>query len=113
MLTTSPAFKENARRAIADAGLQKALAFSRPQFMARRAAAIAALPEFERLREIARDIKNHALAHLDFYLEAYEAKVMAAGGHVHWARNRRGRARRGPGHLPAASGRRPSPRASR
>ena len=44
MLTTSPAFKENARRAIADAGLQKALAFSRPQFMARRAAAIAALP---------------------------------------------------------------------
>ena len=84
MLTTSPAFKENARRAIADAGLQKALAFSRPQFMARRAAAIAALPEFERLREIGRDIKNHTLANLDFYLEAYEARVLEAGGQVHW-----------------------------
>ena len=31
-------------------------------------------------------IKNHTLAHLDYYLEAYEQKVTAAGGHVHWAR---------------------------
>jgi L-lactate dehydrogenase complex protein LldF len=82
--TTSPAFKENAHRAIIDAGLQKALANSRPQFMARRARAIAELPEFEQLREIGRDIKDHALANLDFYLEAWEAKVLAAGGQVHW-----------------------------
>jgi L-lactate dehydrogenase complex protein LldF len=84
MLTTSPAFKENAARAIADAGLQKALANSRPQFMARRARAIAALPEFERLRDIGRDIKNHTLQNLDFYLEAFADRVEAAGGHVHW-----------------------------
>jgi L-lactate dehydrogenase complex protein LldF len=81
---TSPAFKENARRAIADPGLQKALARSGPEFVARRARAVAALPEFERLREIGRDIKNHTLAHLDFYLEEYEAKVRASGGTVHW-----------------------------
>ena len=43
-----------------------------------------ALPEFERLRDVARDIKNHTLAHLDFYLEEWEAKVLASGGHVHW-----------------------------
>ncbi len=83
-LATSPAFKENARRAIADPGLQKALARSGPEFAARRARAVAALPEFERLREIGRDIKNHSLAHLDFYLEDYEAKVRAGGGTVHW-----------------------------
>ena len=47
-------------------------------------AAVAALPEFEQLRDIARDIKNHTLAHLDFYLEEWEAKVLAAGGTVHW-----------------------------
>ena len=50
MLTTSPEFKANAHHALADAGLQKALAFSKPQFMARRTAAVANLPEFERLR---------------------------------------------------------------
>lgn len=83
-VATSPAFKQNAHKALADAGLQKALARSGPSFIARRAAAAAALPEFEQLRDTARDIKNHALANLDFYLEAYEAKVLASGGKVHW-----------------------------
>ena len=81
---TSPEFKQNARQALGDAGLQKALAFSKPQFMARRARAVEALPEFERLRDIGRDIKDHALANLDYYLETYAANVERAGGHVHW-----------------------------
>ena len=85
MLATSPAFKQNAKQALADEGLQKALKFSKPQFMARRTAAVANLPEFERLRDAGRDIKNHTLANLDFYLEAFVANVEAAGGHVHWA----------------------------
>lgn len=85
MLATSPAFKANAIEAMADPGLQKALARTRPQNPAKRAAAVAALPEFEQLRDIGRDIKNHTLAHLDFYLEAWEAKVLETGGHVHWA----------------------------
>ena len=65
-VATSPAFKENAHRALADAGLQKALARSGPSFIARRAAAVAALPEFEQLRDTARDIKNHTLAQPGF-----------------------------------------------
>ena len=81
---TSSAFKENAHRALGDAGLQRALARSGSSFIARRASAVAALPEFEQLRDTARDIKNHTLANLDFYLEAWEAKVIAAGGQVHW-----------------------------
>ena len=81
---TSPAFKQNASRALADAGLQKALGTAKGAFLQRRADAVARLPEFEQLRDIGRDIKNHTLAHLDFYLEAFEAKVRAAGGQVHW-----------------------------
>src|SRR6204780_1441355 len=81
---TSSSFKENARRALGDAGLQRALARSGTSFIARRADAVARLPEFEQLRDTARDIKNHTLTHLDFYLEEYEAKVLATGGHVHW-----------------------------
>jgi L-lactate dehydrogenase complex protein LldF len=81
---TSPAFKENAARALADAGLQRALGRTKPQFHGKRAKAVEALPEFERLRDIGRDIKNHALANLDFYLETYAANVEKAGGVVHW-----------------------------
>ena len=84
MHVTSPQFHQNARRAMADAGLQKALAISRPHFLERRANAVANLPEFEALRDTARDIKNHTLAHLDFYLDAFEETVKAAGGEVHW-----------------------------
>ncbi|MDA8253266.1 MAG: lactate utilization protein B [Rhodospirillales bacterium] len=84
MLATSPAFKQNAARAMADGGLQKALARTRPQFPAKRAAAVAALPEFEELREAGRRIKDHTLAHLDFYLDTFAANVERAGGQVHW-----------------------------
>jgi len=84
MRATSPAFKQNAAAAMADAGLQKALARTRPTFPARRAAAVANLPEFEQLREIGKGIKNHTLANLDFYLETFAANVERAGGHVHW-----------------------------
>ncbi len=84
VLATSPQFKENARRAMADPGLQKALTTAKGAFLQRRAAAVERLPEFERLRDIGRDIKNHALANLDFYLETYAANVERAGGKVHW-----------------------------
>jgi len=84
MLQTSPAFKANARTALADAGLQRALERTKPHFQHRRAAAVAALPEFERLREIAREIKDHTLENLDFYLQTWAENVTRAGGVVHW-----------------------------
>ncbi|RFB79690.1 LutB/LldF family L-lactate oxidation iron-sulfur protein [Methylovirgula sp. 4M-Z18] len=85
--TTSPAFKENAHRALHDAQLQRALGNVRAGFIDKRAKAAAKLPEFEALRDSARDIKNHTLAHLDLYLEAYEKQLEAAGGKLHFARN--------------------------
>jgi L-lactate dehydrogenase complex protein LldF len=78
-------FKENAHAALHDAPLQKALHHVRLNFIDKRAKAVAHLPEFEALRDSARDIKDHVLANLDLYLEAYEARVVAAGGHVHYA----------------------------
>jgi len=84
-IATSPRFKENAKAALADPELQNALKFVEVNFIARRREVADRLPEFDALRDAARDIKNHTLAHLDLYLEAYEAKVTAAGGHVHYA----------------------------
>jgi L-lactate dehydrogenase complex protein LldF len=84
MLATSPAFKQNAAHAMADVGLQKALARTRPTFPARRAAAVANLPEFEQLREVGKQIKNHTLQNLDFYLDTFAGNVERAGGQVHW-----------------------------
>ncbi len=84
MLSTSPEFKANAARALEDPSLQKALTRTRPQHPAKRAAAKAGLPEFEALRDIGRDIKNHTLQHLDFYLETWAGNVEKSGGQVHW-----------------------------
>ncbi len=84
--TTSPQFKTNAARALADTQLQKALGNVKQGFIDKRRTAAEKLPEFEALRDSARDIKNHTLQHLDLYLEAYEGKVKASGGHVHFAR---------------------------
>ncbi len=81
---TSSRFKDNVHDALTDARLQGALVHAR-NFTGRRAAAADRLPEFERLRDSARAIKDHTLAHLDLYLEAYERKVTEGGGHVHYA----------------------------
>src|SRR5262249_28883427 len=54
-------------------------------FIGRRKLVADKLPEFDALRDAARDIKNHTLAHLDLYLEEYERRVIAQGGHVHYA----------------------------
>lgn len=85
MKVTSPAFPQNAARAMADPVLRKALGNVEVGFMARRRMGVASLPEFEAVRDAARDVKVHVLAHLDLYLEEFERKVVASGGHVHWA----------------------------
>src|SRR5256885_2451811 len=87
MQPTSHAFPENARAELGNETLQRALGLARTGFPLRRQQAIERLPEFEALREEGRAIKDHTLAHLDFYLELYEQNVTAAGGQVHWARN--------------------------
>jgi L-lactate dehydrogenase complex protein LldF len=53
--------------------------------MMRRDKAAAAIPEWEELRRLASEIKEHTLTHLDHYLEEFEANATKRGAHVHWA----------------------------
>ena len=80
-------FKENARQALGNVNLQKALKNVPDGFVAKRAKARQKLPEFDALTSEAQQIKKHALAHLDLYLEQFEKHVKAAGGGVHWAQS--------------------------
>ncbi|MEK9784787.1 MAG: LutB/LldF family L-lactate oxidation iron-sulfur protein [Gammaproteobacteria bacterium] len=80
-------FKARVRNALGDVNLQRAMAKARGGFVDKRREARDALPEFDAIRDAARDIKDHVLANLDSYLELYEQKVRENGGHVHWARD--------------------------
>jgi L-lactate dehydrogenase complex protein LldF len=81
----SPEFKASAKIALKDVSLQKALGNLRDGFPGKRAAAVARMPEFDQLRDQARDLKNHTIENLDFYLEQFESNVIKQGGQVHWA----------------------------
>ena len=85
MHVTSKDFIQHTARALTDAQLQKALGNVERGFIAKRRTAADRLPEFEALRDQARDIKDHTLEHIDLYLEAFEAKAIENGGQVHWA----------------------------
>src|SRR5206468_2507277 len=43
------------------------------------------LPDSDKLRQLAGDIKQHALDHLDYYLLQLKQNVERNGGHVHFA----------------------------
>lgn len=83
--STSAQFKDNVKEALVDANLQKTLAGIKTGFVHNRKVAVGRLEEFEDLRDRARDIKTHTIAHMDAYLEIYQKNVEASGGKVHWA----------------------------
>jgi len=85
MQPDTPHFKDNAKRALADAQLQRALAGLPTGLVAQRAAARERLPEFDDLREVGRDLRNETLDLLDVLLEEYERKATEMGASVHWA----------------------------
>ena len=78
-------FKARAGKALENPVLQSALKNLNTGFVEQRRKCAEALPEFEALRDLGKEICDHALANLDFYLRRYEEQVTAAGGHVHWA----------------------------
>jgi L-lactate dehydrogenase complex protein LldF len=55
------------------------------RFVDGRAARVAELPQWEQLRQIGSDIRQHTLENLDVYLTRFETAVQVAGGIVHWA----------------------------
>ena len=78
-------FVANAEAALREPNLQAALKQLELGFVAGRKRCYDALPEFEALRDRARDVLDHTLANLDAYLLEYEARVIESGGRVHWA----------------------------
>src|SRR5437899_6662957 len=74
-----------AGQALADPPLQAALLRLTGTLLAANRRGYAALVDSDKLREHAKMIKEHTLAHLDKYLEQLEAAVQKVGGQVHWA----------------------------
>jgi L-lactate dehydrogenase complex protein LldF len=83
----SPTFPAAARDALADVQLRGNLAHATTTIRTKRAAAVAELPDWQRLRAAGQAIKDNVLSRLDVHLEQLEAAVTARGGIVHWARD--------------------------
>jgi L-lactate dehydrogenase complex protein LldF len=80
-------FPVAARRELANAQLRANLRDATDTIRAKRARVVAELDDWEELREAGRAIKADVLARLGEYLLQFETAVVAAGGHVHWARD--------------------------
>ncbi|MBI3407158.1 MAG: iron-sulfur cluster-binding protein [Planctomycetes bacterium] len=78
-------FLGGSAHALADAGLQRVLTRLTDTLVAANRRGYAALSDSDKLRDHAKLIKEHTLAHLDRYLEQLEDSVKKLGGHVHWA----------------------------
>ncbi|MDG1144500.1 MAG: LutB/LldF family L-lactate oxidation iron-sulfur protein, partial [Burkholderiales bacterium] len=85
MEITSQDFKAVSSAKLKDEKLQKALFQAKDGFVVSRAKVVKELDNFEAIRQAASDVRDHCLAHLDEYLEAWESRAQAAGTIVHWA----------------------------
>jgi len=81
------AFPRAAAKELANTQLRDNLQRATHTIRAKRAAAVAELPDWEELREAGRAIKQEVLERLDEHLLEFERAVTAAGGKVHWARD--------------------------
>lgn len=73
------------QEALVNPPLQLALARLTSTLMAGNRRGYAALADIDKLRDHAKCIKEHTLAHLDRYLAELETSVQRRGGRVHWA----------------------------
>jgi len=78
-------FYRNVAEALADDALKAAIASTSSKKMASRAAAVREVENFDTLRDLAKQIKQHTLDHLDHYLDEFARNVEASGGVVHRA----------------------------
>jgi L-lactate dehydrogenase complex protein LldF len=78
-------FQAASREALHDPALQAALIRLTDTLMAANRRGYAALPDSDKLRDHAKQLKEYTLAHLDRFLRELETSVLALGGQVHWA----------------------------
>ena len=84
---TAPKFPVAAKSLLGDSQLRKNVRHATNVIQTKRARVVDEMPDWQELREAGRQIRNHTLQHLDFYLEQFERNCEAAGGKVHWARD--------------------------
>lgn len=85
--TNSTEFPRLARAALGQATLRRSLDGMRRAMPGIRAAALGEFPAFEAWRRRGREARDRGLADLARHLGEFEARVVAAGGEVHWARD--------------------------
>jgi L-lactate dehydrogenase complex protein LldF len=83
----TPPFPEAARAALADGQLRANLGRATKTIRTKRAAVVAERGDWEELRLAGAALKDEVLRDLPALLERFEARVTAAGGTVHWARD--------------------------
>ncbi len=85
MSTVNVTFYERVEDALKDTQLHTALDIATTRFTSSRAKSLSELPEADALRDHARRIRAHTIAHLDQYLAQFADAVEQQGGQVHWA----------------------------
>jgi L-lactate dehydrogenase complex protein LldF len=83
----SPDFPSAALPLLQDAQLRSNVRHATGIIQTKRARVVGEMPDWQALRDAGQRIRAHTLEYLDFYLEQFEQRCTAAGGHVHWARN--------------------------
>jgi len=84
---TAPTFPMAAKTALGDVQLRTNVRHATDVIQAKRARVVGEMPDWQQLREAGRQIRQHTMENLDFYLEEFEANCTKAGGFVHWARD--------------------------
>jgi L-lactate dehydrogenase complex protein LldF len=81
----APPFPQGALPVLRNPQLRKNVAHAIDVIQAKRGKLVAEKTDWQELRTAGSAIRAHALENLDYYLEQFEERCTAAGGHVHWA----------------------------
>ena len=81
----APPFPVAALPVLRNPQLRKNVAHAIDVIQAKRAKLVAEKADWQELRAAGAAIKDHVLENLGAYLERFEVRCTAAGGHVHWA----------------------------
>src|SRR5438876_10070549 len=84
-MSVNPDLTQRSHAALENDVLQGALRRATTTFIERRREAVTSVADWEELRQRARQVKEHTINHLDYYLEQLVAKVTELGGKVFWA----------------------------
>jgi L-lactate dehydrogenase complex protein LldF len=84
---TAPTFQIAAKTMLGDTQLRKNVRHATDVIQAKRARVVGEMPDWQELREAGKQIRQHTMEHLDYYLQEFEANCTRAGGVVHWAKD--------------------------